>query len=149
MDVAALLDRLAADQRVDLFLDLATVLPDRPDAAKEGLRALDTLIPLTSWRTVTVAAGGFPEPPEDFREGVPYEALRKDWETWHEIRHRGRQYVPRLRYGDYGIHPAGYVTQPPPSRSGGPPWGVLRYTTDRSNHLSKVPQGRKYDDANR
>jgi hypothetical protein len=148
-DVAVLLDRLPSGHPADLFLDLATVLSDRPDAAKEALRALDTLIPLTSWRTVTVAAGGFPEPPDDFREGVPYEAPRTDWETWHEIRHRERQYLSRLRYGDYGIHPATYVTQPPPSRSGGPPWGVLRYTTARSYHLSKVPHGRQYDDANR
>ncbi|MEU2620845.1 hypothetical protein ABZ642_22360 [Streptomyces sp. NPDC007157] len=148
-DVTMLLDRLPSDHPADLFLDLATVLPDRADAAKEALRALDTLIPLTSWRTVTVTAGGFPEPPDDFREGVPYEAPRTDWETWHEIRHSERSYLPRLRYGDYGIHPATYVTQTPPARGGGPPWGVLRYTTARSYHLSKVPHGRQYDDANR
>ncbi|WP_319053449.1 beta family protein [Streptomyces europaeiscabiei] len=148
-DVRELLDRLPPSHPAALFLDLCTVLPDRPDAAKETLRALDALIPLTSWRAVTVVAGGFPEPPADFREGVPYEAPRTDWETWHEIRHSERLYLPRLRYGDYGIHPAIYVTQPPPSRNGGPPWGVLRYTTARSYHLSKVPHGRQYDDANR
>ncbi|WP_330291476.1 beta family protein [Streptomyces sp. NBC_00576] len=148
-DVAALLDRMPTGHPADLFLDLATVLPDRPDAAKEAVRALDTLIPLTSWHTVTVLAGGFPEPPDDFREGVPYEAPRTDWETWHEIQHSERPYLPRLRYGDYGIHPAAYVTQPPPSRDGGPPWGILRYTTARSYHLSKVPHGSQYDDANR
>ncbi|MGW1915733.1 beta family protein [Streptomyces sp. NPDC002076] len=49
---------------------------------------------------MTVLAGDFPEPPDDFREGVPYEAPRTDWETWHEIRHSGRVYLPRLRYGD-------------------------------------------------
>ncbi|MFJ8939794.1 beta family protein [Streptomyces sp. NPDC102365] len=148
-DVAALLDQLPTDHPADLFLDLATVLPDRPDAAKEALRALDTLVLLASWRTVTVVAGGFPEPPDDFREGVPYEAPRTDWETWHEIRHGDRSYLSRLRYGDYGIHQAAYVTQTPPTRGGGPPWGVLRYTTSRSYHLSKVPHGRQYDDANR
>lgn len=149
LDVAALLDRLPTGHPADLFLDLATVLPDRPDAGKEAVRALDTLIPLTSWHTVSVVAGGFPEPPDDFREGVPYEAPRTDWETWHEIRQSGRPYLPLLRYGDYGIHPATYVTQPPPSRGGGPPWGALRYTTARSYHLSKVPHGKQYDDANR
>ncbi|MEW2085493.1 beta family protein [Streptomyces sp. NPDC005283] len=149
LDVAAVLDRLPVGHPADLFLDLATVLPDRPDAGKEAVRALDTLIPLTSWHTVTVVAGGFPEPPDDFREGVPHEAPRTDWETWHEIRRSGRSYLPLLRYGDYGIHPATYVTQPPSSRNGGPPWGVLRYTTARSYHLSKVPHGRQYDDSNR
>ncbi|MET9060665.1 beta family protein [Streptomyces antibioticus] len=148
-DVRELLDRLPANHPAALFLDLCTVLPDRPEAAKEALRALDSLIPLTSWHTVTVVAGGFPEPPADFREGVPYEAPRTDWETWHEIQHGERPYLPRLRYGDYGIHPATYVTQTPPARGGGPPWGILRYTTARSYHLSKVPHGRQYDDANR
>lgn len=148
-EVLALLDRLPPRCPVDLLLDLGTVLPDRPDAAKEGLRALDALVPLTSWRTVTVMAGGFPDPPSDFREGVPYEAPRSDWETWEEILHSERGYLPRLIYGDYGIHPATYVAQVPPSRNGGPPWGVLRYTTARSYHLSKVPHGTKYDDTNR
>lgn len=147
--VGALLDRLPTGHPADLFLDLATVLSDRPDAAKEALRALDALILLTSWRTVTVASGGFPAPPDDFREGVPYEAPRTDWEAWHEILHSERPYLPQLRFGDYGIHPAVYVTQTPPARGGGPPWGVLRYTTGRSYHLAKVPYGRQYDDANR
>ncbi|AZS74646.1 hypothetical protein DDE74_30185 [Streptomyces lydicus] len=149
LDVRELLDRLPPTHPADLFLDLGTVLPDRPDAAKQALRALDALISLASWRTVTVMAGGFPGPPSDFREGVSYETPRPDWETWHEIQHSERAYLPRLRYGDYGIHPATYVAQTPPLRNGGPPWGVLRYTTARSYHLSKVPHGRQYDDANR
>ncbi|WP_395573541.1 beta family protein [Streptomyces sp. BK79] len=149
-DVAALLDRLPATHPADLFLDLATVLPDRPEAAKEALRALDALMPLTAWRTATVVAGGFPEPPDDFQAGVAYEAPRTDWETWHEIRHSERSYLPRLRYGDYGIVPATYVAQTPPAaQGGGPPWGVLRYTTARSYHLAKVPFGKRYDHANR
>ncbi|MBA2809675.1 beta family protein [Streptomyces sp. KM273126] len=145
--VRDLLDQLPPNHPANLFLDLGTVLPDRRDAAKEGLRALDALMPLTSWRTVTVLAGGFPDPPPDFQEGVPYEAPRPDWETWHEIQHSERAYLPRLRYGDYGIHPARYVAETP--RNGGPRWGVLRYTTARSYHLSKVPHGTRYDEANR
>ncbi|MBL1084174.1 beta family protein [Streptomyces actinomycinicus] len=149
LDVDALLGRLPTGHPADLFLDLGTVLPDRPDAAKDALRALDALVPLTSWCSVTVLAGGFPEPPDDFREGIPYEAPRTDWETWHEIRHSERAYLPLLRYGDYGIHPATYVAQTPSARNGGAPWGVLRYTTARSYHLAKVPYGRQYDDTNR
>ena len=148
-EVLELLDRRPPGCPVDLLLDLGTVLPDRPDAAKEALRTLDALVPLTSWRTVTVMAGGFPAPPPYFREGVPYEAPRSDWEAWEEIQHSERGYLPQLIYGDYGIHPATYVAQVPPSRKGGPPWGVLRYTTARSYHLSKVPHGTKYDDTNR
>lgn len=148
-EVAALLGRLPAGHPVDLVLDLGTVLPDRPDAGKEAVRTLDALLPLTSWDTVTVVAGGFPDPPDEFREGARYEAPRTDWDTWHEIRHADRPYVSRLGYGDYGVHPATYVTRPSVSGGGGPPWGVLRYTTARSYHLVKVPYGRQYDDANR
>ncbi|MFD5005308.1 hypothetical protein ACFWMV_20640 [Streptomyces mutabilis] len=148
-EVAALLGRLPEGHPADLVLDLGAVPPDRPDAGKEALRALDALLPLASWNTVTVVAGGFPDPPDDFREGVRYEAPRSDWDTWHEIRHADRPYLSRLRYGDYGIHPASYVAQPPMSGSGGPPWGILRYTTARSYHFAKVPYGRQYDDANR
>jgi hypothetical protein len=144
-----LLDRLPPSCPVDLLLDLCTVLPDRPDAAKEALRALEVLVPLTSWRTVIVMAGGFPDPPSDFREGVLCEAPRADWETWEEIQHSGRAHFRRLIYGDYGIHPATYAAQIPATRNGGPPWGVLRYTTARSYHLSKVPHGTRYDDTNR
>ncbi|MFE4049463.1 hypothetical protein [Streptomyces sp. YIM B13518] len=98
--------------------------------------------------TVTVVAGGLPDPPDEFREGARYEAPRTDRDTWHEIRHADRPHVSRLRHGDYGIHPATYVTRPSVS-GGGPPWGVLRCTTARSHHLVKVPYGRQYDDANR
>ncbi|MFE6779472.1 beta family protein [Streptomyces sp. NPDC057702] len=147
-EVAELLGRVPADHPVHLVLDLGTVLPDRPDAGKEALRALDALLPLAPWRAVTVVAGGFPEPPDDFREGTPYEAPRTDWEIWHEMRHAGRPALAGLGYGDYGIHPATYVTRPPAS-GGGPSWGVLRYTTDRSYHLARVPFGKRYDDANR
>ncbi|GGL66863.1 hypothetical protein GCM10010129_07840 [Streptomyces fumigatiscleroticus] len=104
---------------------------------------------LTAWRTVTVMAGGFPGPPHEFREGVLYEQPRSDWEAWHEIRHSERPYLARLRYGDYGILPAEYVSRTPRRRKGGPAWGVLRYTTARSYHLAKVPRGERYDDANR
>ncbi|MFI8993820.1 hypothetical protein [Streptomyces sp. NPDC053542] len=147
--VGGLLDRLPAGHSADLLLDLGTVLPDRPDAAKEALRAVDALMPLTSWRTVAVVAGGFPDPPADFREGVPHEEPRPDWETWQELRHAERPYLPRLRYGDYGVHPATYAARTPPSGRGGPSWGIFRYTTARSYHLAKVPLGRQYDDANR
>ncbi|MEV5383424.1 hypothetical protein [Streptomyces sp. NPDC052721] len=148
-EILGLLDLLPPSCPVDLLIDLCTVLPDRPDAAKEALRALDALVPLISWRTVTVMAGGFPDPPSDFREGVLYEAARSDWETWEEIQHSGRTYLSRLTYGDYSVHPATYAAQVPPARNGGPPWGVLRYTTARSYHLSKVPHGTQYDDSNR
>jgi hypothetical protein len=109
------------------LLDLGAVLSARPDAAKEALRALDALVPLplTPWRTVVVASGGVPERPHDFREGTWCEVPRPDWDTWIEIHHSGRTYLPLLRYGDYGVLPAGYAARTPPSGNGGPPWGIL------------------------
>ncbi|MES4904898.1 MULTISPECIES: hypothetical protein [unclassified Streptomyces] len=141
--------RLPAATFVDLFLDLRTVLPFRPDAAKEALRALDSLIPLTRWRVLVILAGGFPEPPDDLWQGSVHEEPRSDWEAWHEIHHSGRSYLPRLRYGDYGIHPASYLSQPVGGGGGGGRWGLLRYTTARSFHLVKIPFGERYDMANR
>ncbi|MBD0417912.1 beta family protein [Streptomyces sp. TRM S81-3] len=142
-----LLERTDPTLPVHLLLDLGAVLPSRPDASKEALRALDALVPLASWRTVAVASGGFPEPPEDFREGTLYEAPRPDWETWHEIRHSGRSYLPLLRYGDYGILPAAYTARTPASGNGGPAWGVLRYTTPRSYLLAMALQRGTHRDA--
>lgn len=148
-DLDALLDRLPDGLSADLFLDLGAVLSDRPDAAKEALRALDVLVPLAPWRAVVVMSGGFPDPPDDFLEGHPVEEPRADWEVWDEIRHSERPYLAGLHHGDYGIHPATYVAQTPTSREGGPSWGILRYTTPRSYHLVKVPLGKQHDDANR
>ncbi|WP_311766798.1 beta family protein [Streptomyces rhizosphaericus] len=142
-----LLDRAASIDPVDLFLDLGAVLPSRRDAAKEALSALDALVPLAPWRTVAVASGGFPEPPDGCLESGWYEAPRPDWDTWHEIHHSGRSYLPLLQYGDYGILPAGYAAQTPASGNGGPSWGLLRYTTTRSYFLAKVLQRGEHRDA--
>ncbi|WP_432254158.1 beta family protein [Streptomyces sp. HNM1019] len=103
--------------------------------------------PAAPWRTVVVAAGGFPEPPDGCLESGWYEAPRPDWDTWHEIHHSGRSYLPLLQYGDYGILPAGYAAQTPASGNGGPSWGLLRYTTTRSFFLAKVLQRGEHRDA--
>lgn len=147
LDVEALLDRLPADTPADLFLDLGTVRPDRTDAAKEALRALDSLLPLRPWRTLAVLAGGFPEQPPDLWQGIVREEPRSDWDTWHEIRHSRHASLPRLRYGDYGIHPPAHLSRP--AGKGGGRWGLLRYTTARSYHLVKIPAGTPNDMANR
>ncbi|WP_159024565.1 beta family protein [Streptomyces scabiei] len=59
--VGGLLARLDREVPVDLLLDVGTVLPGRPDAGKEALRALDALVALAdNWRTVAVLGGAFP-----------------------------------------------------------------------------------------
>ncbi|WP_079024339.1 beta family protein [Streptomyces scabiei] len=68
--------------------------------------------------------------------GEPHEEPRADWDMWHEIRAGRREGLSRLGYGDYGVQPpAALATEP---GGGGPPWGVLRYTTDRSFVLCKL-----------
>jgi Beta protein len=137
--VGALLDRVDREVPVDLLLDLCGVLPGRPDAGKEALRALDALVALVGdWRTIAVLGGGFPQVTDDMLElGAPHEDPRADWDMWHEIRAGRRECLSRLKYGDYGVQPAAALATEP--GSGGPPWGVLRYTTDRSYVLCKVP----------
>ncbi|ONK14345.1 beta family protein [Streptomyces sp. MP131-18] len=136
-DVDRLLAHAGPDVPVDLLLDLCGVLPGRPDAAKEALRALDALWPLANWRTVAVLGGGFPHVTDDMLEpGALHEEPRADWRMWHETRASGRDYVPLLAYGDYGVQPVAALAQQP--AGGGPPWGVLRYTIDSWFVLCKV-----------
>ncbi|MGX1851651.1 beta family protein [Streptomyces sp. NPDC055299] len=137
-DVRALRDRADPAVCLDLLLDLAAVRADRPDAGKETLRALDALIPLAPWRCVAVMAGGFPELTAALVEQDLAEEPRTDWGLWHEIGASGRAYLPLLRYGDYGILAPRALERTPSEGRGGPSWGVLRYTTQRSFLLCKV-----------
>ncbi|MBL1095724.1 beta family protein [Streptomyces coffeae] len=138
--VGQLLGQAGPDIPVDLLLDLGSVLPSRPDAGKEALRALDALHPLTAWRTTVVLSGGFPRATNDMLElGVLYEEPRADWHMWHEMRASGRDYSSRLAYGDYCVQPVTALSQ---EQGGGPPpWGLLRYTIDDWFVLCKVLNG--------
>ncbi|PJE97857.1 hypothetical protein CUT44_00850 [Streptomyces carminius] len=126
------------DVPVDLLLDLGAVLPGRPGAGKEALRALDALLPLVAWRTVAVLGGGFPQLTGGMLEtGELHEEPRGDWCMWQEARASGRDYLPRLTYGDYGVQPVTALARE--QGRGGPPWGILRYTTEDWFVLCKVP----------
>ncbi|MDX3131390.1 hypothetical protein PV367_16765 [Streptomyces europaeiscabiei] len=121
--VGGLLARVDREVPVDLLLDVGTVLPGRPDAGKEALRALDALVALAdNWRTVAVLGGAFPQVSDDMLQlGEPHEEPRADWDMWHEIRAGRREGLSRLGYGDYGVQPpAALATEP---GGGGPPWG--------------------------
>ncbi|MFD8864047.1 beta family protein [Streptomyces sp. NPDC059590] len=139
-EVGQLLGQAEPDLPVDLLLDLGSVLPSRPDAGKEALRALDALRPLASWRTTAVLGGGFPQVTDDMLElGELHEEPRADWHMWHEVRASGRAYLSRLTYGDYSVQPVTALTQE--QGGGAPPWGLLRYTTDDWFVLCKVLTG--------
>ncbi|MFF9475436.1 beta family protein [Streptomyces roseolus] len=135
--VRDLIARVDPAVEADLLLDLGAVLADRTDAAKETRRALDTLLPLFPWRTAAVLGGAFPPGlPEHGTDVEP----RWDWRVWRDLHRAGREFVRALAYGDYGIDSTKAIARGPSTdNGGGPPWGVLRYTTDESYVLVKVP----------
>ncbi|MFE1771392.1 beta family protein [Streptomyces sp. NPDC059008] len=138
-DVRDLLARTGPEVPVDLLLDMGALLADRPDAGKEALRALDALMPLTVWRSAVLLGGAFPRVTADMLAAGSCQEPREEWRMWHEVHVTGRAYAPLLGYGDYGVQPPGALAQAPaPGRKGGPPWGVLRYTTDSSYLLFKT-----------
>ncbi|MFD9070091.1 beta family protein [Streptomyces lasiicapitis] len=123
---------------VDLLLDLARVLSDRPEAGKEALKALDALVPLAPWRTVAVIGGGMPSVTADMLTQGLHDAPRVEWTAWCEATDSGRSYSPLLTYGDYGIQPASDLARVASAGKGGPPWGLLRYTTEQSYVVAKM-----------
>ncbi|MEW2313895.1 beta family protein [Streptomyces bauhiniae] len=138
-DVRGLLARCGPAVPVDLLLDMGAVFADRPDAGKEALRALDALMPLADWRSAALLGGGFPRVTADMLEQGTWDEPRADWHMWHEVRASERAYAPRLRYGDYGTQSVAALAQVPVTgRKGGPPWGVLSYTTENSYLLFKM-----------
>ncbi|MER8231481.1 hypothetical protein [Streptomyces sp. NPDC094049] len=137
--VRSLLARAEPTVRADLLLDMDAVLGDRPDAGKEALRALDALVPLTPWRSVSVLSGGFPQVTAETLDRGTREEPRWDWAMWHEVVHSRRAYAPSLSYGDYGTQPADTIARVArPAQKGGPDWGFLRYTADRAFVMAKV-----------
>ncbi|MFI0590036.1 beta family protein [Streptomyces griseus] len=137
-DTRRLLDSLDHGVRRDLLLDLDAVRETRPDAGKEALRALDALLPLTAWHRVAVIAGGFPEDVSGIEVAGTDEAPRHELALWHEILENRPGYRELLHYGDYAPFAARSLRQEHRG-GGGPPWGLLRYTTGRAYLLAKVP----------
>jgi hypothetical protein len=145
--VRSLVARADPGVRVDLLLDMGAVLVSRPDAGKEALRALDALYPLAPWREVCVLSGGFPRVTAGMLEQGLREEPRRDWAMWHDLMQSRRPYVPVLRFGDYGTQSADAITKPPSAQKGGPDWGFLRYTTERTFVMSKIlHKGRERSD---
>ncbi|MFJ8731491.1 beta family protein [Streptomyces bauhiniae] len=138
-EVRSLLARCGPEIPVDLLLDMGAVFVDRSDAGKEALRALDALMPLAGWRSAALLGGGFPRVTADMLEEGTWDEPRTEWRMWHEVRASGRAYAPLLRYGDYGTQSVAALAQVPVTgRKGGPPWGVLCYTSDDSYLLFKM-----------
>ncbi|MGW2278139.1 beta family protein [Streptomyces sp. NPDC001770] len=137
--VARLVARTGRAVELDLLIDLGGVLGDRPGAPKEALRALDALLPLADWRSVVTIGGGFPQVTAEMLHRGVREEPRRDWQVWQEIRRSPGGRLTALGFGDYGVQPATALARPyRPDQRGGPDWGYLRYTTDRTFALVKV-----------
>ncbi|MFE9741415.1 hypothetical protein [Streptomyces sp. NPDC006477] len=138
-DVRELVSRAGPAVETDLLLDLDAVRADRTDTAKETLRALEALMSLTPWRTAAVLGGAFPDMSARLLEHGTAVESRWDWRVWRDLHRAGREFVRALAYGDYGIDSTRAIARGPSTDGGGPAWGVLRYTTDESYVLVKVP----------
>ncbi|MFD6530498.1 beta family protein [Streptomyces sp. NPDC060184] len=137
--VARLVARAGRAVELELLIDLGSVLADRPGAHKEALRALDALLPLADWRSVVTIGGGFPQVTAEMLHRGVREEPRWDWQVWQEIRRTPAGRLTALGFGDYGVQPATALARPyRPHQGGGPDWGYLRYTTDRTFALVKV-----------
>ncbi|MEV0786911.1 hypothetical protein AB0I52_28925 [Streptomyces sp. NPDC050423] len=136
--VQSMIDRMRAGTvPLDLLLDLGEVTDEHHQADKWALRAWDLLGRLHRWRTVVVLAGSVPCSVTDLAVGAMTEPHRFDWDILHMMLHAGAAVVPRLTYGDYGAqHTRG--ADYPTDGGGGPPWGLLRYTTERTFLLAKA-----------
>ncbi|MFC9592052.1 hypothetical protein ACFTUC_19960 [Streptomyces sp. NPDC056944] len=147
-EAGGLVERIAfARCPVDLLLDLGGVVDEHAPAEKWALRALGLLGPLHRWRTVAVLAGSFPRVlPEGY--GAPLvEAHRFDWDLWHMLVDGPERPGTHVVYGDYGADHTGGADHPG-TAGGGSPWGVVRYTTDRTFLLGRVPtRGSEHSEA--
>jgi hypothetical protein len=131
VSVGSLLALTGPKVPVDLLLDMGAVLDDRPGAGKEALRALDALMPLAVWRSAALLGGGIPRVSADKLEEGSCEASRAEWRIGTRCARRAGRMPRCSATATTGFSPPGALAQAPvPGRRGGPPWGVLRYTTD-------------------
>ncbi|MFI6942039.1 hypothetical protein ACIBI4_22435 [Streptomyces sp. NPDC050418] len=137
--VTELIERVrAVAEPLDLLIDLGAVTDEHHQADKWALRACDLFGSLHHWRTLVVVAGSVPRVLAHLDEGAMTEPHRFDWDIRHMLLHAGAPMAPPLVYGDYGAQHTRGADQPTQRRGGGPPWGLLRYTTERTFLLAKA-----------
>lgn len=107
--IAAAIDGLLAGlecqpESVDLVLDFGAINETSAAfAARIGRLVIADLPYLDSWKSLTVAAGGFPSNLDDVAPGSPTEKPRWELTTFGNLRSRlqGRSRLPS--FGDYGV----------------------------------------------
>jgi len=128
-NIAGLLDGLAAAigvarNEVDILIDLAH-RPELVEVQQLGTHCINNLPNINAWRTVTLAAGCFPDSIATLPTGNWIPVDRSDWIGWSGI--AAQRIAANVRvpsYGDYGVRCGGAPMVIPNS-----PAPNLRYTT--------------------
>jgi hypothetical protein len=121
--------------QIDILVDLA-YRPNMVEVQQMGAFCLDNLPFVDDWRTVTLAAGCFPDSISTDPTGqwVPYD--RSDWRGWFAV--AGQRYPAEKRipsYGDYGVRCGGVPVVIPNS-----PAPNIRYTNAQEIQVRKGPK---------
>jgi len=106
-------------QGADILIDLGKQT-DQFTAQQVGLSALSRIPTPAAWRTLTLAAGCFPDTISKWKHDAWLAVERVDWLSWLDIVVGSANATPRLpSYGDYGIRsgaePLNVPNQPDPN----------------------------------
>ncbi|QEE27175.1 hypothetical protein FTW19_03585 [Terriglobus albidus] len=120
---------------VDILIDLA-FRPNVIEVQSLGGSCLNKLPHIGNWRTVTLAAGCFPESISDEPVGTWLPFNRSDWNGWLAIYGQRRSAKLRLpSYGDYGVRCGGKPNFIPNS-----PAPNIRYSAPQTTWVRKGPR---------
>lgn len=113
-------------ESTDLVLDLGQLQPDDVSVlSKSLLGVLSTLPGVTAYRTLTLAAGAFPQSISDIQ--LPTKVPRADWLLWQSLARKASALARLPTYGDYAIQG---VLPPRPDATMHPGSPNIRYTAD-------------------
>jgi hypothetical protein len=111
-NISGYLDGLSAAigvsrNQVDILIDLAH-RPNVVEVQQIGSYCLNNLPNIGDWRTVTLAAGCFPDSITDEPAGTWIEFNRSDWNGWRTVAtQRATAHLRVPTYGDYGVRCGG------------------------------------------
>lgn len=138
--IAGYLDGLAgflniARGEVDILIDLAH-RSNVVEVQQIGAYCLNNLPHIGDWRTVTLAAGCFPDSITNELVGTWIPFNRSDWNGWHTVAsERATAHLRVPSYGDYGVRCGGMPVVIPNS-----PAPNIRYTAPETIWVRKGPK---------
>jgi Beta protein len=121
-----------ARNRVDILVDLQ-YRPNVVEVQQMGTYCLNNLPFISDWRTVTLAAGCFPNSISDEPAGQWIDFQRSDWNGWNVV--AGQRFANAMRvptYGDYGVRCGGEPLVIPNT-----PAPNIRYTDNQAIRVRK------------